>query len=57
MKAIYCVRVHNLDNFDTYDVKSVELCLLDCEASAVSEAFKTGDVITMGKVIAEPIYK
>jgi len=49
------VRIHDLTTFKSYTVSSREECRDDTDRSAYDMAVMLGDVITMGKVIAEPV--
>lgn len=54
------VKIHNLDSparcATCYTVERWQDAHDDTDRSAAQEAFRTGDVITMGRVIAEPLH-
>jgi len=48
------VKIHDLNNSTSYEVSSPEECLDATDRSAAIEAFRSGETICMGKIIAEP---
>ena len=49
------VRIHDLNNGSLYIVTRWQDAHGDTDKSAAQEAFRTGELIMMGKVIAEPL--
>ena len=51
------IRLHNLDDYSSRDIYSIEDCQNEHEKIICQTAFEMQDVITMGTSIAEPIYQ
>ena len=57
-RKVVAVRIADLGNQDEpYTIKSPEQAHDRVDRSAAIECFRLEDVITMGKVIAEPIFQ
>ena len=55
MKNFRIVRIHDLDSDMSYDAKTENDCIDSTDLSVFREVLETDDIITMGKIIGQPV--